>query len=215
MKLSHIHRLVHFVPERELSFAQIGSALRKAFKPYPWIRFVMKVVADESETLTVSGLFEPDYCDRSVCFITITHFTEHPKHPIWFFGRLRTQVLFDVFTTIAHERVHLLQDRKAQGCPRLYRVKTPLHPTLKQQHEYYGSNIEIDAFGLTAALEQAYGYPEGTLKQYRHLFAPADPRYKRFLKKRWEYGLTLPPKSDINRVSMGVNHGRECRTRRI
>jgi hypothetical protein len=71
---------------------------------------------------------------------------------------------------------------------------------VRREHEYYGSNIEIDAYGLTSALEEMYGNTSVTHDRYRSLFSSTDGRYKRFLKKQWEYRQTLPSLDDINRL---------------
>jgi hypothetical protein len=64
---------------------------------------------------------------------------------------------------------------------------------------YYGSKIEVDAYAFTSALEEHYGFVSDVLKKYRELFKPDDPIYKRFLKKKWQYSLTMPSTSAINR----------------
>jgi hypothetical protein len=106
-------------------------------------------------------------------------------------GTLRHRILFDVFATIAHERIHMLQNYKATGCPR------PLHdryadPVTERNRRYYGATNEIDAYGFTAALEEHYGEQPDILTRYRTVFAPDDLCYKRFLKKKVKYSLTLP-----------------------
>jgi len=114
---------------------------------------------------------------------------------------MRRNILFDIFATITHERIHLLQSRKSKGCPRSYRVRHK-DPLIQQRWRYYGSKIEIDAYAHSAALEEAYGFRQDVLERYRELFKPDDFRFKRFLKKKAKYSLTLPPLSVISDMTV-------------
>lgn len=182
-------------PSGDLTLYEFMKPLRKAFRPYPWIRFEqteLKNADGFSDAVVVSGRFDPDCCDRSICFVTLSGYSERENKGIWFEGSFRKRLLFDIFATIAHERIHLLQDRKAHGCPRSFRHPDPVK-------KYFGSVIEIDAYAHTSALEEHYGLTSDVHVKYRELFRLDDPIYKRFLKKKWEWSLTLPPLCDINR----------------
>lgn len=111
--------------------------------------------------------------------------------------------LFRVFETLAHEYVHLQQQKKAKGCPRRYKED---HAVLA----YYGCNTEIDAFGMSAALERQFNMEEEIARQYRCCFKQDDPRYKRFLKKRWKHSLAI--ESQINSGQLGKYHARSENT---
>ncbi len=191
MKLPKIYSLVMTAPQGLMTLKAFLAPIRKAFKPYPWIRFEQKMLcsnsfAEISDAVCVTGRFEPDWCDRSVCFVTISGYSNRENDKVRFEGLRRERILFDIFATIAHERIHMLQDRKAHGCPRMYKHHS-------SAVSYYGSKIEIDAYALTAVLEEHYGWTSEVLKKYRELFDPGDPIFKRFLKKKWEYSLTMPP----------------------
>jgi hypothetical protein len=64
---------------------------------------------------------------------------------------------------------------------------------VQRNRRYYGATNEIDAYGLTAALEEHYGVHPDIVTRYRAVFGLDDPCYKRFLKKKAKYSLTLPP----------------------
>jgi hypothetical protein len=202
MKLSTIHKLVHATPGGELSLCQIVGRLSKSFTRYPWIRFRQGVFPvrhlqsgysmPTDDVLCVSGYFDPDIEGEPVCVVTVNNCSEHQKKKIDFTRNLRQQILFDVFATIAHERIHLLQHHKAKACPRP-RHDTHPNPIIQRNRRYYGSTNEIDAYGFTAALEDMYGFRSDISTRYREMFSLDDPLYKRFLKKRTKYRLTMPP----------------------
>jgi hypothetical protein len=217
MKLLKIYELVHAAPEGELTLQQIVGPLRKAFKPYPWIRFEVRhqpvnglgpnCDRDTLWSTCVSGRFEPDYCGRSVCFVTISDYALLKGRTINFTGDRRKRILFEIFTTLAHERIHLLQSRKAQACPRPYRA--PEAPAwLRPSVEYYGESNEIEAFAYTAALEEWCGVVSESVSRYRVLFGSSHPLYKKFLKKKVKFSLTMPEVCVINSLSHGGDYGR-------
>lgn len=213
MKLSKIYSLVQTAPEGVLTLQQIVGPLRKAFKPYPWIRFEVRhlpiaILGDKDVQweFCVSGRFEPDYCGQSVCFIAVSDYRQLKGDSIWFYGKLRETVLLKIFSTIAHERIHLLQSRKAKACPRPYRMSGD--SILIRRMEYMGSTNEIEAFALTEALEEQLGAGGRLTNEYRTLFGPSHPLFKKFLKKKVKFSLTMPPIRDINSLSHGGNHGR-------
>lgn len=187
-------------PQGMMTLKQFLRPIRQAFKPYPWIRFEQTALSSPGEAFSdavcVTGRFDPNYFDRPgcreriMCFVTVSGHSNKSNNKIRFEGPRRERILFDIFATIAHERIHLLQSHKAHGCPRLYKHHN-------SSIRYYGSKIEIDAYAFTSALEEHYGFVSDILKKYKELFKPDDPIYKRFLKKKWEYGLTLPPLNAI------------------
>jgi hypothetical protein len=197
MKLQHIHDLVVKVPEGSLTPKQIIQPLRKAFKPYPWIRFEKRIMSISNakglaDGMLITGKFEHDWVDRPVCFVTLWFHSGKEDKSIWFSGKLRDRILFDIFATIAHERVHMLQAKKAKACPRNFHVNITHDWMLKRDIQYYGSKIEIDAFGLTSVLEDRFGMSGEIIERYRKLFTPYSLLYKRFLKKKYEYNLKTP-----------------------
>lgn len=193
MKLTKIHTLVMKAPTGKLSLYQILRPLKLAFKPYPWIRLESRSIPVPTikNALSISGRFEPDYCGRVLCVVTVTNFAEASRGKILFTDRMRDRVLFDIFATIAHERIHLLQSHKAKACPRPYRVHHSDNQ-IKKDQEYYGATNEIDAYGFTSALEEVHGVHGDILERYRKIFSPDDFRFKRFLKKKYKWSLTLP-----------------------
>jgi len=216
MKLQKIYNLVYQAPEGEQSLGQILSRLRKSFRPYPWIRFTGKSLPIQytnarhtppsDNLLCVTGCFDPDYHGDPVCFVSLSNYSQDPKKKVRFTGNLRRRILFDMFATIAHERVHLLQNHKAKACPRPPQVRHS-DPLVQRNRRYYGATNEIDAYGLTAALEEHYGVHPDIVTRYRAVFGLDDPCYKRFLKKKAKYSLTLPLVRDINSLSTGEYHG--------
>lgn len=207
MKLTFIHNLIMSVPEGRFTMRQIVRALNLKFSSYPWIRFRDKHIVGTDMLVSVSGEYDPDFRGRDICVVKFIHSGKDRTDKIHFYGQFRKNILFDAFTTLAHERVHLLQARKSRGCPRSYRVHGDFPDEIRQQYEYYGSNIEIDAFAHTSALESLCNGKSPVHSLYRDLFAATDPRYKRFLKKKWKHGLTLPDLGSINRLSRGGKHG--------
>lgn len=196
MKLQHIHDLVVKVPEGILTTKQIMQPLRRGFRRYPWIRFEQRTLKQQEavgfhDGMLITGCFEHDWCDRPRCVVTLSFYSEKQTKTVFFVGKLRKRILFDIFATIAHERVHLLQSRKAKSCPRRYRVNGS-DQAKKMDLQYYGSDIEIDAFAQTSVLEDRFGMKGEIMERYRQLFTPDDWRFKRFLKKKFQYNLQLP-----------------------
>lgn len=217
MKLAHIYRLVYSVPAGDWSFNQIMRQLTKTFSPYPWIKIRRKIVDEGCPKFGVAGLYDPAEGDRGACIITVHFFSKDTKQSLCFRGDTRIKLLFQVFTTIMHERRHFLQSVKASAWPRPFRAKSTdrfglkLPEIVREMQDYYGSKDEIDAFAYTSALEVTYGLESQkyvSRDRYKVAFSIGDSLYHRFLKKRYKYMLTLPPLDDINRGSRGDYYGR-------
>lgn len=208
MKLQTIYRRVYSVKSKITPKTTVTGAVRllqNAFRHSPWIRFYnfqLPITPNNpgdcypEHFVVVSGELHRNHDDSPEVRIYLTRCADSQVLPTD--ARALHQLLFDIFTTIAHEQIHLLQSEKAKGCPRNYHVKHA-DPDVKKLYEYYGSTGEIDAYGNTAALEAKYGFHAEVLERYKEIFKPDDPRYKRFLKKTWKYGLTLPNIDDINK----------------
>lgn len=207
MKLAYIYKLVYSVSEGDLTFHQIVLRLRKAFSPYPWIKMQSKIIDQGCAKFGIYGIYDPTKGDRGSITVMIQFFSKDTKVKMQFRGSMRTDMLFQIFTTIMHERQHFLQAKKSTACPRPYRAKArdrfglPLPEAVRQMQEYYGSKDEIDAFAYTAALELKYGGPSQkylTSDQYKVAFSIGDQLYHRFLKKRYQYLLRIPSLEYIN-----------------
>ena len=216
MKIGTLHGRVYSL-EKLMTFRTTPNKLKslfiKAFKCEPLIRFEMESFSwkpTKYYEVSVGGMFEVNDSDQPVIRI----FLNMPKvtfdETILILSSQRRELLFQVFLTLAHEYVHFAQYKKQRGCPRPYSDPNP-------RRAYYGQVTEIDAHALTAALEDHYGSgaPSTTHKLYRGVFKPDDPLYKRFLKKKAKYSLTLPGVCDINRLLPGGTYGTERGPRRI
>ncbi len=187
MKLETLHRRVFsLLPalSEETRQEEITRLLKRVFKNNPIVKFRCTRGRKSGEIVTW-GQFETTDEDAPKITISLGTFEDQPHLS-------PKDVLFRIFETLAHEYVHLEQYKKAKGCPRQYKE---IHPT----RAYYGCKTELDAFGLSSALEQVCIGKNTVAEKYRQLFSITDPRYKRFLKKRWKHMQTLPGTFYINR----------------
>ncbi len=187
MKIQTIHRRVFsLLPAITSSTTpkEMSVLLKRAFRNNSSIRF-RSVGENKFGNIIAWGTFDitDDDCPR----ITVTLCSFEIETPV-----SHKELLFRIFEILAHEHVHLSQHKKAHGCPRRYKE---IHP----MRAYYGRTIEIDAFGLSSALQQVCMGNDTVAEQYRQLFSFTDPRFKRFLKKRWKHMQTLPKTIYINR----------------
>lgn len=210
MKLSTIHRKVYSIAPKltpKTTIRDIVNLLNTAFKRSPWIvfgHFIAKV--SPTKHFTVNGLFwmvEDGTPDIGITLISSTAKRLGGSPEVY------DRMLFEIFSTITHERLHMLQSQKAKGCPRKYQVKH-IDPIVKFQMEYYGSNNEIDAYGQESALAMLYGYPDEINDRFRGIFSLDDPRYKRFLKKRWKHSIMIG--AEINTLQLRNHHARSENT---
>lgn len=167
---------------------ELVALFNTRFARHPRIQFFYQPLDGINRNYcVVTGLFNVADDDYWSVWITF----HAPKIKLAIPRSVRLRLLFDVFSTLAHEYVHQEQYQKQKACPRNYRHKDRLTA-------YYGQKVEIQAYALVAALEAVYAGSTATLDQYRQLFTPDHPRYKRFLKTMWKYRLTLLPANVIN-----------------
>jgi hypothetical protein len=179
-----------------LSPIQFMRILRKKLKRYTLIDYRCAITSGPIKELIPHGSVDIDDEGRIRICLTLSCVGFLPASKYQFTDSL----LFQVFEILSHEYVHVAQLKKCRQSPRPYHNPNPTQ-------QYYGTKDEIDAFGLSAALEQHYGAPQVTLQVYRQTFSSSHHLYKRFLKKRWKHSVkySLPPSllDDINRASGG------------
>lgn len=204
MNITALHTLVFsLLPDLDHPIPPIRfiRVLKKRLRRYTLIDFRCTTTPGTIRELVPHGSVDIDDEGRIRICLTLCciGFLPTANYPI------TQDLLFQVFEILSHEYVHVAQQKKAKQSPR------PYH-NLDSTRQYYGTKDEIDAFGLSAALESHYHAPQVTLQVYRQTFPPTHRLYKRFLKKIWKhsvkYHLTPPLFDDINRVSGGEFYGR-------